>query len=395
MTTSNLFYHIFSADDGFAAILWNPDGHLTGIILPEKSRRKLEKAIAQKFPGASAGNPDLPAAELCRNIADYFAGKPFQCPALKIDFGNASPFSVEVYNELMRVQAGTTLSYKELGARIGKPEAARAVGRAVACNPLPLLVPCHRVIAQNGSIGGFSSNSGTTQKEKMLAIEGVQFNHGRICKPPAHSDEQVRKGIKHLSKVDPQLGNWIRRLPKFQLQSDNFSSPFQALLEAIVYQQLTGKAAATIFSRLLALFGAEKTVNPLDIVRAKDPELRKVGLSGQKILAVRDLAEKTLAGELPDLQKLQTMDDEKIISTLTKIRGIGRWTAEMLLIFKLGRIDVLAADDYGLKKGLAILRAKQNLPSSKELKDEGSIWQPFRTIACWYLWRIAESVSTR
>ena len=154
---------------------------------------------------------------------------------------------------------------------------------------------------------------------------------------------------------------------------------------------MTGKAAGTIYARVLALFGTTSTINPLDIIRAKDSELRQAGLSGPKILAIRDLSEKTLAGEVPEIDHLKKMSDEEIISTLVKIRGIGRWTVEMLLIFKLGRPDVLAIDDYGLKKGFAILRGCTKLPSPTQLKNEGKIWQPYRTIASWYLWRIAEN----
>ncbi len=167
-------------------------------------------------------------------------------------------------------------------------------------------------------------------------------------------------------------------------------SVFLALAQAIVYQQLTGKAAATIFARLCALFpGAQDGPTADQILGASDEDLRGVGLSRSKLLSLRDLARRTANSEIPTPSEIERMDDEAVIESLTQIRGIGRWTAEMLLIFHLGRPDVLPADDYGVRKGFALAYDRE-LPSPKELATYGTRWKPYRTVASWYLWRMVE-----
>ena len=158
--------------------------------------------------------------------------------------------------------------------------------------------------------------------------------------------------MRALRAADPALGRLIDRIGPFRLTLDATSSVFLALAEAIVYQQLTGRAAATIFARLQALFPhAAESPTPEQLLRASDARLLSAGLSRAKLLALTDLARRTVAGELPTLEQLHGLDDEPIIEQLTRVRGIGRWTAEMLLIFRLGRPDVLPLDDYGVPEG--------------------------------------------
>ncbi len=166
---------------------------------------------------------------------------------------------------------------------------------------------------------------------------------------------------------------------------------FVALAEAIVYQQLSGKAAATIYARLCALFPrAHEGPTPRQILRATEERLRSAGLSRTKTLSLKDLARRTAAGELPTLAETRKMDNDAIIERLTAVRGIGRWTVEMLLMFRLGRPDVLPVDDYGIQKGFAAAFKKRELPSPKEVARRGERWKPYRTLASWYLWRAAE-----
>jgi 3-methyladenine DNA glycosylase/8-oxoguanine DNA glycosylase len=165
-------------------------------------------------------------------------------------------------------------------------------------------------------------------------------------------------------------------------------SLFVALAESIVYQQLTGKAAATIFARVRALFPrAHHGPTPEQILRVSDERLRGAGLSNAKLLALRDLACRTVSGELPTLAQAQQLGDEAVIERLTHVRGIGRWTVEMLLMFRLGRPDVLPVDDYGVRQGFAIAYRKRKPPSPKALAKYGARWAPYRTVASWYLWR--------
>jgi 3-methyladenine DNA glycosylase/8-oxoguanine DNA glycosylase len=152
-----------------------------------------------------------------------------------------------------------------------------------------------------------------------------------------------------------------------------------------VYQQLTGKAAATIFGRVKEACGGE--VTPAAILETKDAKLRACGLSGAKLAALKDLANKTIDGTVPALDALHAMDDDAIVEALTHVRGIGRWTVEMLLIFRLGRPDVLPVGDYGVRKGFARAYRKRALPTPKQLAKHGEKWRPYRTVASWFLWR--------
>ena len=181
-------------------------------------------------------------------------------------------------------------------------------------------------------------------------------------------------------------------MPPFRI-APRSSSIFVALARAIVYQQLAGRAAGAIYARVCALF-PEGEPTPEGILAASDEKMRGAGLSRSKMLSLRDLARRAAGGEIPTPSEIQHMDDEAIIERLTQIRGIGRWTAEMLLIFHLGRPDVLPVDDYGVRKGFAIAYDR-DLPSPKELTTYGTRWQPYRTVASWYLWRVVERATAR
>jgi 3-methyladenine DNA glycosylase/8-oxoguanine DNA glycosylase len=158
-----------------------------------------------------------------------------------------------------------------------------------------------------------------------------------------------------------------------------------------VFQQLNGKAAATIFARLCALFPHAAGLTPERILRTPEERLRSVGLSGSKLLSLRDLASKTRAGEVPTLAEVRGMADQEIIDRLTSVRGIGQWTAEMLLMFRLGRPDVLPVDDFGIRKGFGIAFGKTD-PTRKDVEKRGERWRPYRTVASWYLWRATDSL---
>jgi 3-methyladenine DNA glycosylase/8-oxoguanine DNA glycosylase len=199
--------------------------------------------------------------------------------------------------------------------------------------------------------------------------------------------------VEHLRNVDRVLAGVIDTIGPFRIVRKRRPSIFVALAEAIVYQQLTGKAAATIYDRLCALFPEGEPIAE-QIVGASDEELRGVGLSRSKVLSLRDLARRAAGGEIPTSAEVRGMEDEAIIERLTQIRGIGRWTAEMLLIFHLGRPDVLPIDDYGVRKGFAIAYDR-DLPSPKELAAYGTRWQPYRAVASWYLWRVVERATAR
>ena len=208
--------------------------------------------------------------------------------------------------------------------------------------------------------------------------------------------------IEHLSRVDRKLAKIMAKAGPCYLQPETTQSLFESLMEAIIYQQLNGKVAATITARVKALFpentqriktrhGAQAGFPSPEQVLAATPELlRSAGLSQNKMLAIRDLAAKALDGTVPTVREARTMSDDALVEHLTSVRGIGRWTVEMLLLFRLGRPDVLAVDDYGVRKGFAKMHRMQELPKPKELLAHGEKWRPHRSVACWYLWRAAE-----
>jgi 3-methyladenine DNA glycosylase/8-oxoguanine DNA glycosylase len=204
-------------------------------------------------------------------------------------------------------------------------------------------------------------------------------------------DVDIARALVHLRASDAELGRLIDRAGPFGLTLPDEPSSFAALAEAIVYQQLSPKAAATIFGRFCALFpGTASCPGPDQVLAASEETLRGAGLSGSKQRALHDLARRSVDGELPTLDEARGMEDETIIEKLVRVRGIGRWTAEMFLIFTLGRPDVLPADDYGLRRGFQVAFQTEAMPSPDEVARRGARWAPYRTVASWYLWRALE-----
>ena len=202
----------------------------------------------------------------------------------------------------------------------------------------------------------------------------------------------AEEGVRHVSGKDARLAKLIERVGPLRLRLADLQSPFEALSESIVYQQLSGYAAAAIFARLVALFRPRKFPRPGDLLAISDERLRAAGLSRGKIAALRDLATKTIDGTVPQMRVLRKLSDDEVVERLSAVRGIGRWTAEMLLIFRLGRPDVLPATDYGVRKGFARVYRKKELPTPKELLAAGEKWRPYRTVASWYFWRALDLV---
>ena len=226
-------------------------------------------------------------------------------------------------------------------------------------------------------------------------------------RPPRYD---FARAVQELSAADPKLAKLIERVGPFRLRIASTQSPFEALVESIVYQQLHGKAAATIHRRLLESFAepaphpdgsARILVHPTaqHILDAPTPQLRAAGLSANKTLALRDLAAKTLDGTVPTLEQVRRMSDDAIIEHLTQVRGIGKWTVEMFLIFRLGRPDVLPTSDYGVRKGFALTfnRLPKNKPfdatmlaKPDQMVRRAEKWRPWRSVASWYLWRACD-----
>ena len=195
----------------------------------------------------------------------------------------------------------------------------------------------------------------------------------------------------YLAATDPRMAQLIARSLHYSVKPGKLIRPFDALAESIAYQQLSGKAAATIWKRVRALYPRRKYLDPKEILETPDEMLRAAGLSRSKVAAVKDLAAKAIDGTVPSARRLARMSDEEIIARLITVRGIGRWTVEMLLLFDLGRPDVWPVDDYGVRKGFAKTFGKRKLPKPKQLMKLGEKWRPHRSVAAWYLWRALDT----
>ena len=381
----------FDTAIGRCGIAWGARG-IVAVQLPERSLGAARARLQRRVPGAREASPPPDVQRAVDGVATLLRGEPSDLSSGALDMERVPPFHRQVYQAARGIPRGATATYGEIAAKLGAPGEARAVGQALARNPFAIVVPCHRVVAAGGKLGGFSASEGVALKLRLLAIEGA-----RPSDPPALFADEPALGFDAsaaavaLRASDPALARVIDRVGPLRLALKQTPSTFVALAEAIVYQQLSGRAAATIFSRLCALFPRPLLgPTPEQLARVSDAALRGAGLSQAKLLALRDLAERARAGEIPALGALRALEDEEIVTRLSQVRGIGRWTVEMLLIFRLGRPDVLPCEDFGVRKGFAFALRRRALPAPDEVRARGARWRPFRTAASWYLWRAAE-----
>ncbi len=205
--------------------------------------------------------------------------------------------------------------------------------------------------------------------------------------------ESSATAVQFLCGADRRLAKLIQRVGPCALKPKPRRSPFEALVQSVAYQQLHGTAATAILRRVKALFPGPFPT-PQQLLEIPDEQLRAAGLSRSKIASIKDIAAHTVSGVVPTRRAIQHLGDAEIVERLTTIRGVGTWTVEMLLIFTLGRPDVLPTTDYGVRKGFALTYGWKELPRPKELLEAGEKWRPHRTTAAWYLWRAAEIVTT-
>ncbi|MEZ0230566.1 MAG: methylated-DNA--[protein]-cysteine S-methyltransferase [Planctomycetota bacterium] len=359
---------------------------MKAIQLPEATDQATLERLRAK--AGELGGTRAPAwvNALAVAIARHVKGENQDFGQVPLDLEALPPFHKKVYAAARKVGTSRTVTYGELAALAGKPGGARAVGQAMRRNPFPIVVPCHRIVAAGGKPGGFTSWNGLDTKARLLAAEGVTLS---LFRGKGGLSFDWDEAVRTVSAADPLLAKLIEKVPGKRLELAELASPFESLLQAIVYQQLNGRAAATILGRVKALFPKGEPV-PRALLRMKEEKLRGAGLSRSKLAAARDLAAKALDGTLPTAEALRNMPDEEIVERLTAVRGIGRWTAEMLLMFRLGRPDVLPATDYGVRKGFQRTFKKRALPEPKAILRHGEKWRPFRSVASWFLWRATE-----
>ncbi len=378
---------------GPLGIVLGPRG-LSRVLLPDVTDEAFGEAAMREAIDAlgvrERARDELAIAWGAR-LARHLGGEAVRYDDLPLDHEAVSPFTRAVYEQTRAIPPGQTRSYAALQQAIGRGSA-RAIGVAMSRNPTPVVVPCHRVVAAAGA-GGFSAPGGLTTKAALLAIEGGSLD-----------DEAHAISRRHLARVDPKLAPWVRARP-CELPVRSRGGLFRTLIRAISGQQLSSKAAATIFSRLEARLGAAPTEgapswssNDLTawsdaarrLLALSDEELRAVGLSSAKARAIRGLCEAVLGGSV-DLRALERAPDAHVVAKLVELRGIGRWTVEMLLIFELGRPDVLPVDDLGIRKGAQKVFGLRELPDAERLERLTARWRPFRSVGSWYLWRAAEA----
>ncbi|MCU0696766.1 MAG: DNA-3-methyladenine glycosylase 2 family protein [Myxococcaceae bacterium] len=201
---------------------------------------------------------------------------------------------------------------------------------------------------------------------------------------------QLRAAEAAVVRADRRFARIVERAGPCRLERATHFRPFEALLTSITHQQLSGKAAETILGRVKERLAGGRFPTPEQVRAARMPVLRACGLSGNKALALKDLAAKTLDGTVPTARELHRLDDDAIVERLTTVRGVGRWTVEMMLMFRLGRLDVMPADDLGVRKGFSVLAKLDGVIAPKALLHEAERWRPWRTVAAWYCWRVLD-----
>ncbi|MBN2489628.1 MAG: methylated-DNA--[protein]-cysteine S-methyltransferase [Planctomycetes bacterium] len=366
-------HFLFDTVLGTVGLAWTARG-IDALVLAEGDPENTRRRLLERAPGRTAAGI-APAAmrAAARRIRRHLDGRPDALRDIALDLAAVPAFARRVYTALRCVDPGATVSYGELARRAGRPAAARAVGRAMASNPVPLLVPCHRVLTAGGKAGGFSAPGGAATKERLLWLEGVVL------------DRRLAPGVRHLLRHDPRLAPVVRRVGPYRPAYGEPGDAFGALVEAILCQQLSTKAAATIAARVRALTPGPRFPQPEELARLPAARLKAAGVSQQKIGYLRDLAARAVSGEL-DGANLRRLHDEAVIERITRVKGLGRWSAEMFLLFHLGRPDVLPVADLGLRKGIQAVYGLDRLPDRPTVERIGERWRPYRSLGTWYVW---------
>ncbi len=368
---------VFDTSQGPVGLAWTPKG-VNRLILGLDS-----ETIATHLAPASANLPTVrrprgDLAILVKRIKSVMNGKVDNFEDVPVSFAGMGDFSQTILKRLRKVKAPQVVTYGELAALCGKPKAARAVGRIMGANPVPLIVPCHRCLGKDGSMTGFSTEGGIELKARMLFREGYVANKSHA------------KGIKHLRRVDPVMRKIIDKIGPYRALPDKPQPAWDALLTAIVHQQLSIKAGVTIAGRVKNLSPGSGFPTPTEVINLTPQDLRSAGLSKQKVSYIKDLAVKVDENSLK-LNSLKKMNDDEVIEELTKVRGIGPWSAQMHLIFHLGRLDVLPTGDLGIQIAAARFYGLDEYATVAQLETIGAKWAPYRSMGSWYLWQGLDS----
>lgn len=316
---------------------------------------------------------------LARRVQAHLRGEIQDFRDTPLEMDGLTPFAQRVYRAAQEVPAGRVSSYGELARALESPGATRAVGSALGKNPFLLVVPCHRVLGGQG-MGGFSAPGGVATKSLMLAAEGYGVES-------LWSPGEMEAGTA-LLRADRRLGPVVEMVGPCPLQPLYPDHPFAALARNVLYQQLAGSAARAIEARVKAL-GAAPFPGPEELLALSETDLRGAGLSSAKISALRALSQAVLEGFLK-VEELRLLPDSMVVHEVSKVKGLGSWTAEMFLLFHLGRRDLLPVKDLGIRKGFGKLYGLAELPEVTKMERWAKPWRPYRSLASWYLWRSLE-----
>ena len=277
------------------------------------------------------------------------------------------------------------MSYSDVAAHLGMPAAVRAVAGACAANTIAVAIPCHRVLRNNGALSGY--RWGLERKQALL-----QREHR-----PQLPEALRTAANAHLVASDPRWFGLICKVGECGLDSAGSRdsdrsrrSPYEALMRAIAYQQIHGRAADAILGRFLALFPGPDFPEPAAVLALDESVMRGCGFSAAKTATMRGIAEAVTHGIVPTRIEAEQLSDEELITRLRSLRGVGRWTVEMLLMFTLLRPDVLPIADFGVREGWKVLQGLERQPKPRELGEIGQAWAPYRSTAAWYLWRAVD-----
>lgn len=378
-------FTVFPTSIGQCAVAWSHEG-ISATQLPERTPAATAARIRRQTNTQAVDSRALPGFvdEAIDRIQAVVGGATDDDLAtLRIDCEGLSAFTTDVLQVVRSIQPGATMTYGDIARRVGRPDGARAVGAAMGSNRLPIIVPCHRVVAASGRIGGFSAAAGPELKIRMLHTEKKAAHHSD---PPFDTHEAAN----YLAGQDPALAEIIKRVGPPGLRPRTATTLYADLIEAVLHQQLSTHVGAILFARLCA-----EMSQPLDgptpsgVLQLDDNTLSNIGLSGAKIRAMRSLTERTFSGRLPSDDDLETMTDEEIIESVTAVWGIGQWTARTLLILRLCRPDVFCADDLAIRNVMDRTHRDRLSGQAITYMDIAEQWRPHRSLACWYLWQCA------
>lgn len=370
--------HVFATARGPVGLAWTPRG-ICRLEIGQPDAATARKSLAERCPDLPyVARPAAPVAALAARLRAGLAGGDDDYRDIPVDDGDAPEFARQVWRRLRKVPRGSVITYGELAKACGRPQAARAVGRIMGANPVPVIVPCHRCVGADGSLTGFSAAGGLPLKARLLHDEGWV------------RDEEHARGLSHLCKVDPKMRALIRRHGPYLARSDSRRPPWETLVTAIIHQQLSLKAGQTIAGRVRDLVPGPGYPTPAQMLAIDTTTLRSAGLSNAKAGYVHDLAARVADGRL-NLRSLNRLDDDAVVEALTTVRGIGEWSAQMHLIFHLGRLDVLATGDLGLRAAAGKLYGLGEHATPAQLTEIAEPWRPYRSIGSWYLWEGLDS----